>query len=347
MYGAIIFFQELLSESILLKQVLLEQILLRQILPEYVGTDASEQMWREVREKMELEIKDVIHTYPNKKTALNRISLTLTPGIYGLLGPNGAGKSTLMKIITGNMQPSSGKVLFNGSDIKELGRAYRDRLGYMPQQQGLYNQFTGRRFLWYMATLKGLSHREAKYKIDNLLEQMNLTEVADRKIGGYSGGMKQRLLIAQAVMNSPDILVLDEPTAGLDPKERINIRNFVSEMSRECIVIFATHVVSDVECIAKEMILIKRGEIVRQDEVPKLIAEMDGLVWEFVAQENEVVSIQKEYLVSNLSVGKEGIIVRAVGTDEEIKREKHAVRAGMEEVYLYHMTVEAKREKDK
>ena len=296
---------------------------------------------------MELEIKDVIHTYPNKKTALNRISLTLTPGIYGLLGPNGAGKSTLMKIITGNMQPSGGKVLFNGSDIKELGRAYRDRLGYMPQQQGLYNQFTGRRFLWYMATLKGLSHREAKYKINNLLEQMNLTEVADRKIGGYSGGMKQRLLIAQAVMNSPDILVLDEPTAGLDPKERINIRNFVSEMSRECIVIFATHVVSDVECIAKEMILIKRGEIVRQDEVPKLIAEMDGLVWEFVAQENEVVSIQKEYLVSNLSVGKEGIIVRAVGTDEEIKREKHAVRAGMEEVYLYHMTAEAKREKDK
>ena len=275
---------------------------------------------------MELEIKDVIHTYPNKKTALNRISLTLTPGIYGLLGPNGAGKSTLMKIITGNMQPSGGKVLFNGSDIKELGREYRDRLGYMPQQQGLYNQFTGRRFL---------------------LEQMNLTEVADRKISGYSGGMKQRLLIAQAVMNSPDILVLDEPTAGLDPKERINIRNFVSELSRECVVIFATHVVSDVECIAKEMILIKRGEIVRQDEIPKLIAEMDGLVWEFVAQENEVMSIQKEYLVSNLSVGKEGIIVRAVGTDEEIKREKHAVRAGMEEVYLYHMTSEAKREKDK
>ena len=278
---------------------------------------------------MELEIKDVIHTYPNKKTALNRISLTLTPGIYGLLGPNGAGKSTLMKIITGNMQPSGGKVLFNGSDIKELGREYRDR------------------FLWYMATLKGLSHREAKHKINDLLEQMNLTEVADRKISGYSGGMKQRLLIAQAVMNSPDILVLDEPTAGLDPKERINIRNFVSELSRECVVIFATHVVSDVECIAKEMILIKRGEIVRQDEVPKLIAEMDGLVWEFVAQENEVVSIQKEYLVSNLSVGKEGIIVRAVGTDEEIKREKHAVRAGMEEVYLYHMTSEAKREKDK
>ena len=119
---------------------------------------------------MELEIKDVIHTYPNKKTALNRISLTLTPGIYGLLGPNGAGKSTLMKIITGNMQPSGGKVLFNGSDIKELGRAYRDRLGYMPQQQGLYNQFTGRRFLWYMATLKGLSHREAKHKINDLLE---------------------------------------------------------------------------------------------------------------------------------------------------------------------------------
>ena len=282
---------------------------------------------------------------PQVKKALSGVSITLTPGLYGLLGPNGAGKSTLIHIITGTLAPDSGEVLWCGKPAS--GITFRRILGYMPQQQGLYNQFTGRRFLWYMATLKGLSHREAKHKINDLLEQMNLTEVADRKISGYSGGMKQRLLIAQAVMNSPDILVLDEPTAGLDPKERINIRNFVSELSRECVVIFATHVVSDVECIAKEMILIKRGEIVRQDEIPKLIAEMDGLVWEFVAQENEVMSIQKEYLVSNLSVGKEGIIVRAVGTDEEIKREKHAVRAGMEEVYLYHMTSEAKREKDK
>ena len=212
---------------------------------------------------MELEIKDVIHTYPNKKTALNRISLTLTPGIYGLLGPNGAGKSTLMKIITGNMQPSGGKVLFNGSDIKELGRAYRDRLGYMPQQQGLYNQFTGRRFLWYMATLKGLSHREAKYKINNLLEQMNLTEVADRKIGGYSGGMKQRLLIAQAVMNSPDILVLDEPTAGLDPQAHREILEMIQKirLERGCSVVLVSHNMDDVARLCDNVLVMHGGRL--------------------------------------------------------------------------------------
>ena len=167
-----------------------------------------------------------------------------------------------MNIITGNMQPSGGKVLFNGSDIKELGRAYRDRLGYMPQQQGLYNQFTGRRFLWYMATLKGLSHREAKYKINNLLEQMNLTEVADRKIGGYSGGMKQRLLIAQAVMNSPDILVLDEPTAGLDPRGRDEILDQIAMLheERKISVVLVSHSMEDIAKYVERMIVMNKGE---------------------------------------------------------------------------------------
>ena len=156
---------------------------------------------------MKLELKDVTHVYPNGKKALDHVSLGLMPGIYGLLGPNGAGKSTMMKIITDHLLPTSGQVLFQGKDIRKVSREFRSCLGYMPQQQGMYQQFTGRRFLWYMASLKGLRRREARDRIAHLLEVVNLTEAADRKIGGYSGGMKQRLLIAQAVLNEPEVLV--------------------------------------------------------------------------------------------------------------------------------------------
>lgn len=295
---------------------------------------------------MELEIRDITHRYKNGKMALTHVSLRLTPGIYGLLGPNGAGKSTIMKIITGNLEPTQGSVLLNGRTIDELGRSYRECLGYMPQQQSMYDQFTGRRFLWYMASLKGIPHKTAKERIDSLLVQMNLKGAADRRIRSYSGGMKQRLLIAQAVLNTPQILILDEPTAGLDPKERINIRNFVSELSRESIVIFATHVVSDVECIAKEMILLKDGHIVRMGTPAQLISQLDGLVWKFTVEAQELLSIQKNYLVSSLSVGERGIIVRAVGTDAQIQRKKRAVHAGMEDVYLYYIEGKSQRLKE-
>lgn len=286
---------------------------------------------------MELELKDVTHIYPNGKKALDQISFTLTPGIYGLLGPNGAGKSTMMKIITDHLLPTEGRVFFQGKDIKAISREFRSRLGYMPQQQGMYQQFTGRRFLWYMASLKGLRRRDAKDRIAHLLDVVNLTEAADRKIGSYSGGMKQRLLIAQAVLNEPEVLVLDEPTAGLDPKERIRIRNFVSELSRDRVVIFATHVVSDVECIAREVMLMKEGKLVRKGTPADLTGEMDGLVWEFLADPSELGRIQKQYLVSNLAVTREGVLVRAVGSEREIARKKQPVRASMEEVYLYYI----------
>ena len=290
-------------------------------------------MWREVREKMELEIKDVIHTYPNKKTALNRISLTLTPGIYGLLGPNGAGKSTLMKIITGNMQPSGGKVLFNGSDIKELGRAYRDRLGYMPQQQGLYNQFTGRRFLWYMATLKGLSHREAKYKINDLLEQMNLTEVSDRKIGGYSGGMKQRLLIAQAVMNSPDILVLDEPTAGLDPRERIRFRNLLVELSKDRVVIFSTHIIEDISSSCNQVVVINKGELKYFGDPSDMVEMANGKVWQFNIDKTEFEkALDKSLVIHHIQQG-DTIRVRYLSVEQPYEGAEE-VEANLEDAYL-------------
>ena len=165
---------------------------------------------------MELEIKNVSHTYKNGKKALSEISTSLTPGVYGLLGPNGAGKSTLMNIITDNLRPTAGEVSLDGNVIWKNSNAYRARLGYMPQQQGLYSSFTGTRFLWYMAALKGLSHREAKTRVNELLELVNLKDAADRRIGGYSGGMKQRLGIAQALMEDPSLLILDEPFNGLD-----------------------------------------------------------------------------------------------------------------------------------
>ncbi len=286
---------------------------------------------------MELEIKNVSHVYKNGKKALSEISTCLTPGVYGLLGSNGAGKSTLMNIITDNLRPTTGSVTLDGKLIWKDGNAYRTRLGYMPQQQGLYSTFTGTRFLWYMAALKGLSRREAKKRVNELLELVNLTDVANRRIGSYSGGMKQRLLIAQALLNEPDVLVLDEPTAGLDPKERIRIRNFVSEIATNKIVLFATHVVTDVECIAKEIILLKKGSILKKASPMELIREMDGLVWEFLIQPEEMAGVQQKYLVSNIVMTEEGMLVRVVGDGAQFPDDKKKAAVSMEDVYLYCM----------
>lgn len=286
---------------------------------------------------MELEIRQITHIYKNGKKALDQVSMTLTPGVYGLLGPNGAGKSTLMNIITDNLLPTEGDVLLDGKGISADSVSYRDRLGYMPQQQSLYSQFTGIRFLWYMAALKGIPRKKAGERIGRLLELVNLEEASGRRIGAYSGGMKQRLLIAQALLNDPDVLVLDEPTAGLDPKERIRIRNFVSEIAQDKIVLLATHVVSDVECIAKEIILLKQGSVTRDGKPVELIHELDGLVWEFPVEPSDVSRVQKQYLISSLSVRENGLIAKAVGRPEELPEQKTKAQPGLEEVYLYQM----------
>lgn len=217
-----------------------------------------------------LEVRELSKQYGKSKRVLDHISLTLTDGVYGLLGPNGAGKSTLMNIITGNLLPEEGKILWDGQEIKKLGAGYRAVLGYAPQQQGLYEAFTGRRFLCYMATLKGIPKSEMKQEINRVASYVNLESVLDKSIGTYSGGMKQRLLVAQAMLGNPRLIILDEPTAGLDPRERVRLREKIADAAKDKILLIATHVVSDVEPIAKEIIFIKEGNIIAKDTVAAL-----------------------------------------------------------------------------
>ena len=216
-----------------------------------------------------LELNKITKQYGRKK-ALDQVSLTLKEGVYGLLGPNGAGKSTLMSLITGNLAPTSGQIFWDGTEILKMGAAYRSLLGYAPQQQGLYDNFTGLRFLSYMATLKGIPKKAQKAEIQRVLDYVNLTEKAYRPIGTYSGGMKQRILVAQAILGDPHLVILDEPTAGLDPKERVRIRENIRNISGDKIILVSTHVVSDIESIAKEIILLREGKIVDHDTVPSL-----------------------------------------------------------------------------
>lgn len=221
-----------------------------------------------------LEIKSITKRY-GKKVALNQVSVSLGEGVYGLLGPNGAGKSTLMNLLTLNLRADRGEILWEGRNVLEMGREYRRLLGYAPQQQGFYDSFSGRRFLGYMACLKGMRKAEAAREIPRVLDYVNMQEAADRAIGGYSGGMKQRILIAQAILGNPKIIVLDEPTAGLDPKERIRIREKIAEIAKEKTILLSTHVVSDVAPIAKEMILLKEGQAVACDTVENLCRKFE------------------------------------------------------------------------
>lgn len=216
-----------------------------------------------------LTLKHITKKYKDK-TALDNVSLELDCGIYGLLGPNGAGKSTLMNIITGNVKPTEGKVLWDGTDIRQLGAHFRSLIGYAPQQQGLYNSFSGKRFLSYMAALKGIPQKEVRSEIERVLSYVNMLEAADSAIGGYSGGMKQRILIAQAILGNPKLIVLDEPTAGLDPKERVRVREQIKALAGEKIILVSTHVVSDIAPIAKEILLIRSGSIMDRDTVEAL-----------------------------------------------------------------------------
>ncbi|NLH59627.1 MAG: ABC transporter ATP-binding protein [Clostridiales bacterium] len=281
-----------------------------------------------------LEIKGISKNYGSTK-ALIDFTAVFNPGIYGLLGPNGAGKTTLMDIIARNLKADKGHIFYNGKDIEILGRTYRETLGYMPQQQRLYDSFTGRRFLYYMATLKGMKNTDATKQIEGLLDLVNLRDVADKRLSTYSGGMRQRILIAQAILADPQVLILDEPTAGLDPKERIRIRNLISEISFRKIVILATHVVSDVEYISREILLMNKGRLVSKKPLSEHLADMEGKVYEIIEPEDTIDNIKKEYKVVSIVKKEHEVAVRLVSDSPPSEYNYRRLDPILEDVYLY------------
>lgn len=286
-------------------------------------------------EKVELKLEHISKNYGEKK-ALNDVSIAMEPGIYGLLGPNGAGKSTMIKLLTDNLKRQDGSILWNGTEILQLGKDYREILGYMPQQQGYYADMPVGAFLMYMARLKGLHKRYARSRMEELLQVVSLTEVRYKKVGSLSGGMKQRVLLAQALLNDPQILILDEPTAGVDPQERIKIRNFISEISNERIILLATHIVSDVEAVAKEIILLKNGTVVKKDMPYQLLNEVAPYVYEIKCEKRQLKELEQKFLISNIRHTEHGFWVKVISKNVPEEYEYQQAIPNLEDVYLFH-----------
>ncbi|MBQ3782730.1 MAG: ATP-binding cassette domain-containing protein [Lachnospiraceae bacterium] len=287
---------------------------------------------------MELILEKISKSYDGGKSyALRDFSMKFHPGVYGLLGANGAGKSTLINLITQNLHTKQGKITWDGQEIASLGKEYRKLLGYMPQQQNLYDNFTGEEFMWYMAALKGLKKNDAKKSIEDLLKTVRLEDKKYQRIRGYSGGMKQRLLIAQALLNDPSILIMDEPTAGLDPKERIRIRNFISKIATGKIVIIATHVVSDIEFIAKEILLLQKGKVIQKKSPKELLDDMKGKVWNAYVTPEQLKEIEQlgKRIVS-VSYGGDKICARFLSEEEKESDIIKPAIPNLEDVYLYY-----------
>lgn len=265
---------------------------------------------------MELKIESLYKSY-KKKEALKNINITMKSGIYGLLGENGAGKSTLMRILTTIDFQTRGSVTFDGEDIIKLDEKYRDILGYMPQDYNVFSSFTAKDFLEYMGTLKGIEKSKLDKKIEEVLKFVNLEHVANKKVKSFSGGMKRRVGIAQAILNDPKILILDEPTAGLDPKERIRFSNIISSMSKDKIVILSTHILSDIEAIANDLIIIKSGEVVEVDSIDNLVEKVRGKVFETVVNQEIFNKLNIERKIIHRKQEGENIRVRYVGDEYE------------------------------
>lgn len=277
------------------------------------------------------------------KTAVNCLSVTLTSGVYGLLGANGAGKTTLMRLLCTVLTPTSGKITLDGQSIQSLGEQYRDILGYLPQHFGYYPDFTALDFLLYMAALKGLPGRAAKDRARELLEAVGLSEESRRRVKTFSGGMKQRLGIAQAMLNDPHVLILDEPTAGLDPKERVRFRNLISAFAKDRIVILSTHIVSDVEFIAEKIILMRSGEVVHLGRPQEITREISGLVWECTVPTAQAEQYTAHWNVSNLRNGENGNTVLRVIADRPPAAGASQVQPNLEDLFLYYFKEEGKK----
>lgn len=285
---------------------------------------------------MKIEIEDLVKQY-EEVVALNHVNITLENGIYGLLGPNGAGKSTLMNLLSLLLKQDHGRILFNGKDITEEGNRYLSHVGYMPQTCCLYEDFSFEENMYYIASLKGMAKKGTKEEIERIAKQVGLFDVFHKKVKTFSGGMKQRAMFAQTLLHNPDILILDEPTAGLDPQKRIELRNLIASLSRKRIVLIATHVVHDVEFIANKIILMRKGKILDCDSPCALMSQLHHKVYEVAMQEQDVIAYQQNHLISNLHYVGDTLYAKIIKKeDEEITGQSQYIEPDLNDVYLYY-----------
>jgi ABC-2 type transport system ATP-binding protein len=282
---------------------------------------------------LKLVIDKVGKRYGSSTWALRDFSLELGPGVLGLLGPNGAGKTTLMSILATITRATQGRVLWNGIEVAKQPNALRSVLGYLPQDFGVYPNLSAVEFLRYLAAVKGLDGAASRSRIDELLDLVNLTDVRNRPLGGFSGGMRQRVGIAQALLNDPQLLIVDEPTAGLDPEERVRFRNLLSDLSGERIVILSTHIVSDVEATATDIALISQGRLVAHAAPEELLRQVEGKVWEWIVPSAELNAAKRKLLISSTTRRSDGVHVRVLGTDAPVGAT--AALPNLEDAYLY------------
>ncbi|MDU0323666.1 ABC transporter ATP-binding protein [Clostridium butyricum] len=291
-----------------------------------------------------LEIKNLTKIY-GKKRANDGITVTLENGVYGLLGPNGAGKTTLMKQITNLIKPDKGEILYNGKDIFNMDDKYRNIIGYLPQEFGVYKNFTAKQFLQYVGALKGMSGKNLNSKVNELLELVGLYDVRNKSIGKFSGGMKRRVGIAQVLLNDPKIIVLDEPTAGLDPQERTRFRNLIAKISRDKIIILSTHIISDIESVAKETIMVKEGKLLMKGTHREILSDMNNKVYNIsVNNEEEINRIQEKYKVISIQSDVDSTILRVVSDTMPKELNVESTSARFEDVYMFYFDLENAKE---